>query len=112
MAKRFLTRVELYGSYHTSAEYEKLHAEMAKRNFDRTITADDGTVFELPPAEYHSWSENLTAEQVRGLAAEAARAVGYVPWPGTPSSKDCAVITCDANRIAWDGLKRQQKKAA
>ncbi len=102
--KAFLTRVELYGSP-TSADYIKLHEEMVKRNFSRTIAGDDGKTYHLPTAEYSSRSTTLDADGVRALAVEAARATGYVPWPGTSTSKDCAVLTAEWTILRWSGLK-------
>jgi hypothetical protein len=100
----FLTRVELYGSP-TSADYLKLHEEMEKRQFSRTIKGDDGKTYHLPTAEYHSYSSTLDAAGVRNLAVDAAKAVGYVSWPGTATSKDCGVLTAEWNRLSWIGLK-------
>jgi hypothetical protein len=76
MAK-FLTRVELHGA--TGADYERLHEEMAKQNFSRTIPADDGARYHLPTAEYYSHGD-LTAEAVRGLADVAIAATGKAAW--------------------------------
>lgn len=69
----FTTRVELLGSPPES-EYEKLHKEMAKRGFRRTITIN-GETFELPHAEYNSSSDSETAEQMKDKAVAAAQTV-------------------------------------
>jgi hypothetical protein len=73
----FLTRVELHGA--SGADYEQLHAEMAKLQFRRTVVADDGTTYQLPTAEYISNSE-LPIESVRDLAYVAVKATGRTGW--------------------------------
>jgi hypothetical protein len=102
--KHFLTRVELYGSP-SGADYTNLHNEMTARNFRKTVVGDNGKTYQLPSAEYASHSTTLDVDGVRDLAIAACRAVGYVPWPGTTGSKDCAVLTADWNRLSWNGLK-------
>jgi len=101
----FLTRVELYGSHQAGDDYTQLHAEMEKRGFSRKIKSDNGRWFHLPAAEYWATSDTLAVEQIRDLALAAAKAVGYVPWPGSIGSKDCAVIVALAPSLSWNGLK-------
>src|SRR5690348_2695055 len=106
MMKYFQTRVELHGSHHGSADYTKLHEEMEMRQFHRVIRSDAGNVFHLPPAEYRSYSDTLTAQQVRDLAVAAAQAAGYVPWPGAwVGSKTCTVIVAESPLVCWSGLE-------
>jgi hypothetical protein len=70
MAK-FTTRVELINA--TWEDYETLHQEMANRNFTRTIVADDGVEYDLPPAEYNR-EGNYTRAQTLTAAKNAAAA--------------------------------------
>lgn len=69
----YLARVEL----HTAnwANYDTLHAAMAKRGFQRTIRGDDGVVYQLPTAEYLI-DTTATGEQVRAAAVAAADSTG------------------------------------
>lgn len=71
----FTTRVELHTSS-DRADYDKLHTEMAKEGFFRTISLQgETTVYHLPTAEYNLGSD-LTTEGVLGLAKKAAIRVG------------------------------------
>lgn len=105
--KWFLTRVELYGSHQSSADYTKLHEQMTKRLFQRLVKNDAGKHYHLPTAEYYSQSETLTATQVRDLALEAAKAVGYAPWHSGANTIGawCGVITVETPSMSWSGLK-------
>jgi hypothetical protein len=58
---QFITRVELHDAIRD--DYTKLHEEMRKRGFRQTITANDGSIYELPPAEY-TYDGTETKEQV------------------------------------------------
>ena len=73
----FLTRVELHSA--TGADYDRLHVEMAKQKFSRTIPADDGSRYQLPTAEYYSQGD-LSVEAVRKLADVAIAATGKSAW--------------------------------
>lgn len=102
----YLTRVELYGDDQAPDDYTRLHEEMEKRKFHRTIVADNGQRSRLPTAEYHSYGE-LTVDDVRSLAVQACNAIGYVTWPGTPGrvTRLCAVLVTQASTFRWIGLR-------
>jgi hypothetical protein len=71
----FTTRVELHNAK-SSEDYEKLHAEMAKEGFWRTIQLQgESTVYQLPTAEYN-YSGDVTTSQVLELAKKAATRTG------------------------------------
>lgn len=89
MAK-FTTRVELHGA--NSDDYTKLHSEMERQGFRRTITVD-GTTYHLPTAEY-DYKGDITRDQVREKAAYAA---------GQVKSR-FAVLVTEAVARCWQGL--------
>lgn len=96
---QYTTRVELHDA--TWDDYTKLHAEMKKRGFRQTITGDDGTIYELPPAEY-DYNGTEAIEQVREKATHAARSV----------KNSFAVLVTQSSGRAWIGLKILKKAAA
>jgi hypothetical protein len=85
---RFITRVELHGA--GGIDYENLHRFMAAEKFHRTITADDGQIYNLPTATYFSFGQ-LLAEDVRTLATRAAARTG----------RTADILVTDAGTIAW-----------
>lgn len=89
----FSTRVELHDA--TYQDYERLHAEMARLLFRRTIQDDNtGIWYHLPTAEYHSHG-TLTVDQVINLASAAAAMTG----------KKYSVLTTESAGIRWENLK-------
>lgn len=102
----FLTRVELYGDDQAPDDYTRLHAEMEKRKFQRTILGDNGQMSRLPTAEYYSFGD-LSADNVRTLAVQACNAIGYVTWPGTAGrvTRLCGVLVAEARTFQWIGLR-------
>lgn len=68
----FTTRIELHRA--TAADYEDLHAHMARQGFSRTIVSDSGARYQLPTAEYNIEAE-LTRADVLARAKAAAGAV-------------------------------------
>jgi hypothetical protein len=89
---QFTTRVELH---HASADdYNRLHTVMEAKGFSRWITADNGTRYLLPTAEYDRVGQTLTIQQVVSDASTAAASLkqGY------------AVIVTQANGRQWVGL--------
>ena len=76
-------------------DYENLHREMGKRGFARTITSGDGKMYQLPEAEY-DFTGNMTAQQVRALAEQAAKAAA-------PRLSSAQLVT-QSNARAWKGL--------
>lgn len=52
----FTVRIELHEVYSHKPgqrEYTKLHEEMEKHGFSRTILGESGRTFQMPSAEYH-----------------------------------------------------------
>lgn len=71
----FTTRVELHDAK-TSQDYDKLHEEMEKEEFWRTIRLEgDSTVYHLPTAEYN-YSGDVSALKVLEQAKIAAARTG------------------------------------
>jgi hypothetical protein len=89
----FTVRVELHNA--TWSDYEKLHTEMVGQGFKNTIKSDEGTVYELPPAEYN-FEGNLTRAQVLERAKTAA---------GRTNLK-YAVLVTESNGRTWHGLSK------
>ncbi|HTB03547.1 MAG TPA: hypothetical protein VK804_24015 [Bradyrhizobium sp.] len=88
----FTIRVELHGA--DWSEYENLHQKMAAQGFSRTITADDGKRYWLPPAEYN-YEAAATRTEVLAKAKAAASQV----------KTSFAVIVTEAGARTWYGLK-------
>jgi hypothetical protein len=95
----FTTRVELHDAQRS--DYEKLHVEMEKRGFSRTIVGNDKIVYDLPPAEYVYYGE-VTKWDVLEKAKTAAKSV-------KPSY---AVLVTEAISWAWFGLAARSKAVA
>jgi hypothetical protein len=96
----FTTRVELHGA--TWSDYEKLHAEMRREGFSQTITdGTNGTVYELPPAEYN-YEGPITRAAVLNKAKAAASRV---------KTENSVLVTESAGRT-WDGLKPAMRRAS
>lgn len=74
----FTTRVELHNAKWPE-DYEQLHKEMAKEGFSRTIASSDGTVYNLPTAEYNRISDK-TLDDIFKSATKAATATGKSFW--------------------------------
>jgi hypothetical protein len=94
----FTTRVELHSASYS--DYETLHAAMARRGFSRQIAADNGTVYQLPTAEYDKKGD-FTKQQVLGLAQAAA----------TETGKAFAVLVTQSESRIWAGLPIVQAHA-
>ena len=75
-------------------DYEKLHAEMAKQGFVRTIVSDDNVTYHLPTAEYNLVANNFTLGQVLEKAKVAAKQTG----------KENSIIVTEANGRTWHNL--------
>lgn len=88
---KYLVRVELHSA--TYADYETLHKAMAARGFQRTIRSSDGTLYQLPTAEYVGETAQ-TGDQVRAAAQNAATATG----------KSSAVLVVRYDQAWWSGL--------
>lgn len=90
----FTTRIELHDNA-TWDEYARLHAEMAKRGFTRTIIGSDGVEYELPGAEY-DLEANVTSMDVIEAAKAAASAAA-------PTNRRAILVSEAVNRV-WNGL--------
>lgn len=91
-----MTRVELQNA--SDNQYELLHEQMAKQGFIRTVTGDDGKVFNLPRAEYRYISE-------LPLSTINAKAITAISLSG--ANGRC--ITVEYNSSAWYNLEPKQK---
>lgn len=89
----FTIRVVLHDNA-TWQDYTNLASNMAARGMTDVIVGDDGHHFKLPPAEYNHIG-NVTIEQVRAAAADAAAKTG----------KRHGVLVTQGVR-AWIGLER------
>lgn len=89
---QFTTRVELHGA--NWQDYEVLHSRMAAEGFSRTITSDQGDVYELPTAEYDLVGPFTQAQVV----AKADRAAAF-------TGKSRGILVTEAVGRTWRGLK-------
>lgn len=94
----FIVRVELFGNA-SWQQYENLHSGMERRGFSRTITSDDGTVYDLPSATYQR-SSSYSRSNILSEAKAAANAV----W------NDNAVLVSETNGNTWNGLKKHNNR--
>lgn len=98
MAK-FITRIEL--QYADSDDYEKLHAEMEKEGFEKTIIGDDGQKFHLPDGEYfydkpiHVNAYEKDFDAVLNKAIKAAN----------KTNKSFRAITSRTDALKWHNLR-------
>jgi hypothetical protein len=74
---KYLVRIELHHA--SEADYAVLHAAMLRKGFLRTIPADDGTLYQLPTAEYYCESE-FGVTRIHNLAEAAATETKKVSW--------------------------------
>jgi hypothetical protein len=95
----FTIRVELHDA--NWADYEKLHREMERNGFVRTVVGSDNVVYELPPAEY-LFDGNITKWDVLEKARSVAAAVKPSP----------AVLVSECNSWAWVGLNTKTRAVA
>ena len=73
----FVIRVELHSA--KSGDYDSLHGAMEQEGFARTIKAGDGTIYDLPNAEY-VYQGNKTQADVYALADTAAARTQRTFW--------------------------------
>lgn len=98
MAK-FITRIELHNA--GSDDYEKLHEEMEKEGFEKTITSSDGKEYSLPDGEYHYDKQvpiNPGKEDYQIVLEKAKKAA-------QKTNKKFGVITSRKDVSTWDNLK-------
>jgi hypothetical protein len=94
----YLTRVELRDANWPDDYISRLHLAMAREGFSKTITDDEGIVYELPASEYYkSTSENI--EEVIERAKKAA----------TTTGKRFGVIVGDCSNLKWNCLAVSKK---
>ena len=86
----FTIRVELHGA--DENDYETLYEHMKAKGFSKTIKGSDGTIYELPPAEYNM-IKTITRAAVRDLAAAAVKA----------TRKKAGILVTEGSR-SWSGL--------
>lgn len=94
---RFVTRIELYAA--SQSDYGVLHTAMAAEGFRQTITSGDGTVYQLPTAEYY-----FDGALARGAVLEAAQRAA------ARTRKTFAVLVTEAQVCTWVGLKVVQSR--
>jgi len=89
----FITRVELHEAKHD--DYNKLHIEMKKEGFERTILGKDNVLRQLPTASYCKIGEITISDVIEGAKRAAAKV-----------KKDFEVIATQAAYLN-DGVKIQ-----
>jgi len=91
----FTTRVELHKAQ-SSEDYNKLHEEMEKEGFTRTVSSESGS-YKLPTAEYNYSHSTLDTNEVRDLAKRAANRTG----------KEFSILVTKANGVrSWYNLDK------
>lgn len=89
----FTTRVILHDA--DDDDYLLLHEKMDEEGFSTIIVSDDGTVYELPPAEYNYEGE-ITRSDVLAKAKAAAAA----------TKRKSGILVTEAKGRSWTGLKQ------
>ncbi len=92
----FTTRVELHGNA-TWSDYDMLHQAMEAEGFSRTITADSGTEYHLPTAEY----DIVGDFDKSGVLSKARRAAAK-------TGKSNSVLVTESNGRLWINLETVQ----
>ena len=87
----FITRVELHGA--NEQDYANLHTAMQAQKFNR-ILVNGNTKYQLPTAEYVSYSSTMSAEGIRDLAKKTANTTGRSSW----------ILTIQSAGMAWELL--------
>lgn len=86
----YIVRIEL----HREANYNPLHAAMARVGLKRSILGNDGKLYKLPTGTYYSGGGG-DANHVNNLARAAAQSVGHhMP----------EIIVADSHSISFSGL--------
>jgi hypothetical protein len=94
----FNTRVELHDANYQ--DYLNLHSYMAHEGYTSTIRANEGTTYQLPPAEYNLVS-NCTVAQALEKAQRAAQ----------KTRKRFAVLVSEYTSCSWVGLEKVRSTA-
>lgn len=95
----FTSRVELHGG--NWDDYEKLHVEMGRRGFSRTITSDKNVTYDLPPAEYNYEGAATKNDVLEKAKAAAATVVSSY-----------AVLVTESTGRTWHNLPQRTKAVA
>jgi hypothetical protein len=93
----FSIRVELHQA--TWQDYENLANDLLRQGITRTITADNGGTYHLPPAEYN-YQGNATIDAVLNAASASAQKTG----------RRHAVFVTEASQRKWVGLDLVQAR--
>jgi hypothetical protein len=88
----FTIRVVLHDNA-TWSDYTKLQAALSRAAITDEITADDGTVFRLPPAEYN-YAGAASLQTIHAAAQAAANSVKL---------NNSILVTQSSGRL-WSGL--------
>ncbi|MDC9591699.1 DUF2622 domain-containing protein [Xenorhabdus sp. XENO-10] len=91
---QFTVRIELHKA--DSDDYDTLYEKMKAKGFTKTITADSGTRYYLPSAEYDYSSNAKNRSDVLDLAYGIAKSV----------KKDPSVLVTESKGRTWKGLKK------
>src|SRR5947207_10153438 len=70
----YIARVELHGA--TCDDYDLLHGSMQQHGYSRTITGDDGNVYQLPTGTYVVRNTYVTVDVALAAAVAAANDTG------------------------------------
>lgn len=92
---KYTTRVELHN--HKRGDYDRLHEEMEKQGFRRTITDENGNEFHLPTAEYNYVGSIDDKDTILKRAIKAARVV--------KPDDDFEVLVTKSRGRTWHNLK-------
>jgi len=96
---QYTIRVELHGTGFNDAAYQRLHAAMEARGFERTIRdAQTGIVYWLPPAEYILVTAETDRRQICTLAEQGAATTGY----------QYSVLVTGPATCMWTNLEQQR----
>ena len=87
----YTVRIELHAA--TYDDYETLHTAMQSAGFSRTIKSDNGTIYQLPTAEYSVSSDGDVNAVLKAASNAAAR-----------TGKNYGALVTAAGPRAWIGL--------
>jgi hypothetical protein len=87
----YITRVELHNA--SERDYINLHEAMRQQGFSRTITSDQGVVYNLPPAEYYFYG-TISRLDVLERAKRAA----------TLTRREAEIVVVEYVGCSWSGL--------
>jgi hypothetical protein len=88
----YLATVELFLA--GPEDYVRLHASMKQRGYSRTISGEDGVLYQLPGGSYFTTGSSANLEVALRAAVDAAKETG----------KQSAVMVTDWRAATWSGL--------